>query len=81
MNTENILRRPVRLGALELPNPVVMAPLTRLRNSPTGVPSPLAATYYSQRASAGLIISEATRIPPTAVGSPSSPGIHLPDQP
>jgi len=80
MKTENILRRPVRLGALELPNPVVMAPLTRLRNSPTGVPSPLAATYYSQRASAGLIISEATCISPTAVGYPNSPGIHRPEQ-
>jgi N-ethylmaleimide reductase len=80
MNKADVLRRPVRLGALELPNPVVMAPLTRLRNSPTGMPSTLAATYYSQRASAGLIISEATCISPTAVGYPNSPGIYSPEQ-
>jgi N-ethylmaleimide reductase len=71
---------PLTLGALTLPNRIVMAPLTRLRNSPAGVPTPLAATYYAQRAGAGLIISEATCISPTAVGYPGSPGIHSAEQ-
>jgi N-ethylmaleimide reductase len=66
---------PVRFGAIALPNRVVMAPLTRMRNGPEGVPGPLAATYYAQRASAGLIISEATCINPMAVGYPATPGI------
>lgn len=67
---------PVRFGAIDLPNRVVMAPLTRLRNGADGVPSPLAATYYAQRAGAGLIVSEATCINPKAYGYPNSPGIH-----
>lgn len=71
---------PLTLGALTIPNRVVMAPLTRLRNSPAGVPTALAATYYAQRASAGLIISEATCIGPRAIGYPSSPGIHTDEQ-
>jgi N-ethylmaleimide reductase len=71
---------PLALGALTLPNRVVMAPLTRLRNGPAGVPSPLAETYYAQRAGAGLIISEATCISPTAIGYPGSPGIHSDEQ-
>ncbi len=71
---------PLHLGALTLPNRVVMAPLTRLRNSPTGVPHELAATYYSQRATAGLIISEATCIGPRASGYSGSPGIYTPEQ-
>jgi len=78
--TATTLLTPLRLGALTLPNRVVMAPLTRLRNSPTGVPHELAATYYAQRAGAGLIISEATCIGPRASGYPGSPGIYTPEQ-
>ncbi len=76
----SVFAKPVRFGAIELANPVVMAPLTRLRNSPKGVPGALAASYYAQRASAGLIISEATVIRPDGVGYPCSPGIWLPEQ-
>jgi len=77
--TTNFLT-PLRLGAITIPNRVVMAPLTRLRNSPTGVPSALAATYYAQRATAGLIVSEATCIGLRASGYPGSPGIYSEEQ-
>jgi len=53
---------PVQLGSLVLANRVFMAPLTRTRADNDGVPSKFAATYYSQRASAGLIVTEATQI-------------------
>lgn len=66
---------PLKLGAITLPNRVVMAPLTRNRASRDGVPTEMMALYYSQRASAGLIISEATCISPQAVGYPLTPGI------
>ncbi|MBU3693855.1 MAG: alkene reductase [Rhodocyclaceae bacterium] len=65
-----------RLGALTLPNRIVMAPLTRCRAGEGNVPTPLAALYYAQRASAGLIVSEATQIVPEGQGYPSTPGIH-----
>lgn len=77
---DSVFSRPVNFGAIQLKNPVVMAPLTRLRNSPEGVPGPLAPVYYSQRASAGLIVSEATVIRPDGVGYPGSPGIWSSDQ-
>ncbi|MEO7986683.1 MAG: alkene reductase [Gemmatimonadales bacterium] len=67
---------PVRLGRLVLPNRIVMAPMTRSRASAGGVPGPLAATYYAQRASAGLIISEAAHVAPEGIGYPNTPGIH-----
>lgn len=69
-----------RLGGLELPNRLVMAPLTRNRAGVDGVPGALMATYYAQRASAGLIIAEAST--PNAVGQtyPHIPGIHTPAQ-
>ena len=51
---------PLRLGDITLPNRIVMAPLTRSRSGETRTPRPLVAEYYAQRASAGLIISEAT---------------------
>ena len=51
---------PIRLGAYDLPNRVVMAPMTRNRAGPGEVPTPLMATYYAQRASAGLIVTEGT---------------------
>ncbi|WP_431042546.1 alkene reductase [Streptomyces sp. P1-3] len=70
------LFEPARLGALRLPNRLVMAPLTRNRAGADGVPQPIMATYYAQRASAGLIIAEAAT--PNAVGQtyPNIPAIH-----
>ncbi|MCB5177843.1 alkene reductase [Streptomyces antimicrobicus] len=74
------LFEPARLGGLELPNRLVMAPLTRNRAGADGVPGELMATHYAQRASAGLIIAEGTT--PNAVGQtyPHIPGIHTPAQ-
>ena len=66
---------PVKLGALELPNRIVMAPLTRARAGRAGVPNDQMALYYSQRASAGLIISEATGISREGLGWPNAPGL------
>jgi len=67
---------PIRLGALDLPNRVVMAPLTRNRAGPGNVPQPINAAYYAQRASAGLIITEASPISDVGHGFPDTPGIH-----
>lgn len=67
---------PVKLGSISLSNRMVMAPLTRNRAGEGGVPQPLNATYYGQRASAGLIITEATPISPMAHGYPALPGIY-----
>jgi 2,4-dienoyl-CoA reductase-like NADH-dependent reductase (Old Yellow Enzyme family) len=66
---------PLRVGELELPNRIVMAPMTRCRASEDHVPSALMAEYYAQRASAGLILTEATVIAPQGVGYPRTPGI------
>jgi 2,4-dienoyl-CoA reductase-like NADH-dependent reductase (Old Yellow Enzyme family) len=66
---------PLRVGDLELPNRIIMAPLTRCRAEPGRVPGALMAEYYVQRASAGLIISEATSVTPMGVGYPDTPGI------
>lgn len=74
------LFEPVQLGSLLLANRVFMAPLTRNRANADGVPSELAATYYAQRASAGLIITEATQISPMGKGYVNTPGIHSPQQ-
>src|SRR6202040_1164152 len=71
---------PFRLGPLDLPNRVVMAPMTRNRAGPGNVPGSLNATYYAQRASAGLIVSEATQVSPQGVGYPGTPGIHSAEQ-
>jgi N-ethylmaleimide reductase len=70
------LLSPVQLGELELPNRVLMAPMTRNRAGAGNAPTELNATYYSQRASAGLIVSEATQVSPQGVGYPGTPGIH-----
>ncbi len=68
---------PLQLGDLTLPNRVIMAPLTRNRALPDGdVPHELNAKYYAQRASAGLIIAEATQISPEGKGYIQTPGIH-----
>ena len=74
------LFEPVQLGSLVLANRVFMAPLTRTRADTDGVPSKLAATYYTQRASAGLIVTEATQISPMGKGYSNTPGIHSPEQ-
>ena len=71
---------PFELGPLALPNRMVMAPMTRNRAGRGNAPGPLNATYYVQRASAGLIISEATQISPQGVGYPATPGIHSAEQ-
>jgi N-ethylmaleimide reductase len=78
-STVNLLS-PYKLGPYELPNRVVMAPLTRNRAGEGNVPHQLNVTYYVQRASAGLIISEATQVSPQGMGYPSTPGIHSPEQ-
>ncbi|WP_422928290.1 alkene reductase [Singulisphaera sp. PoT] len=66
---------PLVLGDLQLPNRVIMAPLTRCRSSAGRVPNALMAEYYAQRSSAGLILSEATSVSPMGVGYPDTPGI------
>ncbi|GGO80239.1 alkene reductase [Marinobacterium nitratireducens] len=66
---------PVRIGAIEMSNRIVMAPLTRCRAEEGRVPGDLMLEYYSQRASAGLIITEATAVTPMGVGYPDTPGI------
>lgn len=66
---------PIHVGDLELPNRIIMAPLTRCRAVNGRVPNELMAKYYLQRASAGLIITEATSVSPMGVGYPDTPGI------
>ena len=74
------LARPFRLGPLELPHRVTMAPMTRNRAGPGNVPHALNAEYYAQRASAALTITEATQVSAEGVGYPLTPGIHSPEQ-
>ena len=69
------LFNPLKLGSIELPNRIFMAPLTRARAGREGVPNELMARYYAQRASAGLIISEATGISREGLGWPNAPGL------
>ncbi|UTW06856.1 alkene reductase [Pseudomonas benzenivorans] len=71
---------PIKIGELELANRVIMAPLTRCRADEGRVPNALMAEYYVQRASAGLIISEATAVTPMGVGYPDTPGIWSAEQ-
>src|SRR5258708_9131414 len=72
---------PVRMGDLSLPNRIVMAPLTRMRAGPIDhVPTALQAEYYAQRASAGLIVAEATAISPDGFGYADTPGLWSADQ-
>lgn len=70
------LFQPLQLGAITVPNRIFMAPLTRCRAGEGRVPTSLNAQYYSQRASAGLIISEATVISERGIGYPNTPGIY-----
>ncbi|GGI52897.1 alkene reductase [Oxalicibacterium solurbis] len=77
----NTLFTPIRIGDLELPNRIIMAPLTRSRAVGGGrVPNALMAQYYEQRASAGLILSEATAVTPQGVGYADTPGIWSDEQ-
>ena len=71
---------PLRVGALELPNRVIMAPLTRLRGTVDHLPTALMVEYYRQRAGAGLIISEGTPVSPMGVGYAQVPGIWSAEQ-
>ncbi|KFI05867.1 alkene reductase [Massilia sp. BSC265] len=72
---------PIRVGALELPNRIIMAPLTRSRAVGAGrVPNAMMAEYYVQRASSGLILSEATAVTPMGVGYADTPGIWSDEQ-
>jgi len=78
--SKELLFSPLQLGALQIPNRIIMAPLTRMRAGANSVPTPMNAKYYAQRASAGLIISEGTAVSPDAHGYPSAPGIYTAEQ-
>lgn len=74
------LFEPMLLGEYVLPHRVVMAPMTRNRAGEGNVPRELIARYYRQRASAALIVTEATQVSPRGVGYPNTPGIHTDEQ-
>ncbi|MDR6688680.1 N-ethylmaleimide reductase [Arthrobacter sp. 1088] len=80
MPSDASLFDPIALGAFKLPNRLVMAPLTRTRSRADGRPGPKAELYYSQRSSAGMIISEGTCISPQGVGNPGVPGLWTDEQ-
>lgn len=80
MSTDVDLFTPITIGAYELPNRIVMAPMTRNRAGDGNVVHELQQEYYRQRASAGLIITEATQVSPQGVGYPATPGIHSAEQ-
>jgi 2,4-dienoyl-CoA reductase-like NADH-dependent reductase (Old Yellow Enzyme family) len=71
---------PIQIGDLQLANRIIMAPLTRCRASAGRVPNDLMVEYYTQRASAGLILTEATSVTPMGVGYPDTPGIWSDEQ-
>ena len=71
---------PIQVGDISLPNRIFMAPLTRLRGTPNNVPTPLMIDYYTQRVSAGLILSEATPIDPLGIGYANVPGLWSQEQ-
>jgi 2,4-dienoyl-CoA reductase-like NADH-dependent reductase (Old Yellow Enzyme family) len=72
---------PLKIGDLEIPNRILLAPLTRNRSTGPGrVPNAMMREYYTQRASAGLIISEATSVAPAGVGYPHTPGVWSDEQ-
>ncbi len=71
---------PIRLGAIEARNRILMAPLTRARATREHVPTPIMVEYYAQRAGAGLIITEATGISREGLGWPYAPGIWTDEQ-
>lgn len=71
---------PIQLGAISAPNRIFMAPLTRARSTRDHVPTPIMAEYYAQRATAGLLISEATGVSQQGLGWPYAPGIWSDEQ-
>ena len=71
---------PLQVGALTLPNRMIMAPLTRARAGDSRVPNAMMAEYYAQRATAGLILSEATSVDPMGIGYAATPGIWSDEQ-
>ena len=78
-NTENVdVFSSFKLGPLDLPNRMVMAPMTRNRAGSGEVPGPISATYYTQRASAGLIVTEATQISRKAKAIRQRPAFSVP---
>lgn len=80
MSVKLKLLEPLSVGDLQLANRIFMAPLTRCRASAGRVPNAMMRDYYVQRASAGLILSEATSVSPMGVGYPNTPGIWSPEQ-
>ncbi|NER05333.1 MAG: alkene reductase, partial [Okeania sp. SIO3C4] len=81
MTTKTLkLLSPATLGDLELTNRMILAPLTRCRAGDNYVPQPMNVTYYAQRASAGLIISEATQVSRNGLGYANTPGIYSQEQ-
>jgi N-ethylmaleimide reductase len=80
MSTSSKLFEPFKLGPITLPNRAVMAPLTRNRALEGLVPNPLAVEYYGQRASAGLLITEATQVSQQGQGYQDTPGIYSKEQ-
>ncbi|AGH95407.1 alkene reductase [Pseudobdellovibrio exovorus] len=76
----SVLSQPLKLGALTLPNRIIMAPLTRSRSNEQRVPNELMLEYYKQRSSAGLILTEATVMDPKGAGYANTPGIYSDEQ-
>jgi N-ethylmaleimide reductase len=74
------LLSPFQIGACELPNRMLLAPLTRCRAEVGYVPQEMNAVYYAQRATAGLVIAEATQVSPFGIGYPNTPGIYSREQ-
>ena len=69
-----------KFGSMTLRNRMVMAPMTRCRAGEGNIPGPLAVTYYAQRVSAGLIVTEGSQVSPKGVGFDRTPGIYSPEQ-
>src|SRR5271157_3666586 len=80
MRSKLDLFAPVKVGPLELPNRIVMSPMTRIRADEHCVPTERMVRYYSQRASAGLIITEGTHPSPMGRGYTYPPGLHTDEQ-
>ncbi len=79
-DSTGVLSSPLRAGRYDLPNRIVMSAMTRSRATEEGIPTSLMALYYEQRATAGLIVTEAAQVSLTGVGYPFTPGIHNPEQ-
>jgi N-ethylmaleimide reductase len=77
--TKNLFS-PIKLGPYKCPNRTVMAPMTRNRAGEGNVPTELMTLYYHQRASGGLLVTEATQVSPRGVGYPNTPGIYSDEQ-